>query len=214
MQRQSAPPRALHRASLYMMLCAPISELLRFVCDEGRRKNAGAVKGESHGPNNFKDSKSKMSSLLVFNRVYRLESKDTVSHVVIFDPLLWTSAPLTSHWLSSPLHPSLCTGVCILIVCNRGAGRDQVVWRASAGVIHCDQIPNLRNCFTTPNIILGPLADKHTPLSPFTDRLLRNAKLGLESISYLVHEESGGRDRSLFRSSCKQKNNLSNNKGT
>jgi hypothetical protein len=31
------------------------------------------------------------------------------------------------------------------------------VWRASTGVIHCvfDQIPNLQNCFTTPNKNLG-----------------------------------------------------------
>jgi hypothetical protein len=40
-------------------------------------------------------------------------------------------------------------------VCNGGGGgrRDRVVWRASTGVIHCvfDQIPNLQNCFFTPN---------------------------------------------------------------
>jgi hypothetical protein len=35
------------------------------------------------GPNNYKDTKPKISSLLVFNRVYRLE---IVSHVGIFDP--------------------------------------------------------------------------------------------------------------------------------
>ncbi len=35
-----------------------------------------------HGPNNYKDTKP---SLLVFNRVYRLENGDTVRHVGIFD---------------------------------------------------------------------------------------------------------------------------------
>jgi hypothetical protein len=41
-------------------------------------------------------------------------------------------------------------------VCNRGEG-DRVVWRSSAGVIHCvfDQIPNIQNYYTTPNENLG-----------------------------------------------------------
>ncbi len=43
--------------------------------------------------NNYKDTKPWMSSLLVFYRVYRLEN--TVSHVGIFDSVLWTTAPLT-----------------------------------------------------------------------------------------------------------------------
>ncbi len=74
-----------------------------------------------------------------------------------FRPLLWTSAP---HWLTSP-PPSLCEyckyrGRYFHTECNRGKW-DQVVWRASTGVNHCvfDQIPNLQNCFTTPNKILG-----------------------------------------------------------
>jgi hypothetical protein len=43
------------------------------------------------------------------------------------------------------------------IQCVRGGGGNRVVWRASTGVIHCvfDQIPNLKNCFTTPNRNLG-----------------------------------------------------------
>ncbi len=45
------------------------------------------------------------------------------------------------------------------------------MWRASTGVIHCvfDQIPNLQNCFTTPNRNLGgqgPQTDKHLPPNP------------------------------------------------
>ncbi len=56
----------------------------------------------------------------------------------------------------------------VFIQCVTGGGgiRDQVVWRASTGVVHCvfDQIPNLQNCFTTPNKNLegrGPQKDKH-----------------------------------------------------
>jgi hypothetical protein len=39
---------------------------------------------------------------------------------------------------------------------GRGGG-GRAVWRASAGVIHYvfDKIPNLQNCFTTPNKNLG-----------------------------------------------------------
>jgi hypothetical protein len=40
-------------------------------------------------------------------------------------------------------------------------GWDQVVWRASTGVIYCafDQIPNLQNCFTNPNkIYIGSIS--------------------------------------------------------
>ncbi len=48
--------------------------------------------------------------------------------------------------------------VCIYTVCNRGGGgEDRVLWRSSTGVVHCtfDQIPNLQNCFITPNKNLG-----------------------------------------------------------
>ncbi len=47
--------------------------------------------------------------------------------------------------------------VCINAVCNRGWGWDQVLWRASTGVIHCvfAQIPNLQNSLTIPDKNLG-----------------------------------------------------------
>jgi hypothetical protein len=57
-----------------------------------------------------------------------------------------------------------------------------VVWRATTGVIHCvfDQIPNLQNCFTTPNKNLGgegPQKDKHLPPNPFTGQFSRKDDL-------------------------------------
>jgi hypothetical protein len=56
------------------------------------------------------------------------------------------------------------------------------VWRASTGDIHrvFDQIPNIKNCFTTPNKNLGgvgPQADKHLPPSPFPGQFLRKADI-------------------------------------
>ncbi len=48
---------------------------------------------------------------------------------------------LISHYLNANIHGGILGPV------------EQIVWRASAGVIHCvfDQISNLQNCFTTPN---------------------------------------------------------------
>jgi hypothetical protein len=64
-----------------------------------------------HGPNTYKDTKPYMSSLLVFNRVYRLE---IVSHIGIFD---WFIYP-------SPLLPCVnkYRSKCVQVhtVCNRG----------------------------------------------------------------------------------------------
>ncbi len=56
------------------------------------------------------------------------------------------------------------------------------MWRASTGVIHCvfDQIPNLKNCFTTPNKNLGGggTSDRTTPpLSSFKSQFLRKADI-------------------------------------
>ncbi len=102
-----------------------------------------------HGPNNYKDTKPQMLSLLVFNRVYRLE---IVSHVGIFDPLVkqHLSYLLTSSPPPSPSPPSCVNKyrVCIYTVCKRGEG-DRVVWRAYTGVIHCafELIPNLQIFF-------------------------------------------------------------------
>ncbi len=75
-----------------------------------------------------------------------------------FLPLLWTCAPLTFSLVPYPLPPFpvwISSGV-QYTVCNRRGG-DRVVWRAYAGVTDCvfDQIPNIHNCFTTPNINLG-----------------------------------------------------------
>jgi hypothetical protein len=50
------------------------------------------------------------------------------------------------------------------------------VWRASSGAIHClfDQIPNLQNCFTTPNKNLGEEGPQ-TPQTPAAKSLYRSA---------------------------------------
>jgi hypothetical protein len=37
-----------------------------------------------HGPNNYKDTKPSMSSLLVFNRVYRLEIQSVMLAFLVF----------------------------------------------------------------------------------------------------------------------------------
>jgi hypothetical protein len=63
-----------------------------------------------------------------------------------------------------------------------GGGWDQVVWRASTGVIHCvfDKIPNLQNSFTTPRKTeegRGPQTNKHPPPNPFTGKFLRKDDL-------------------------------------
>jgi hypothetical protein len=65
------------------------------------------------------------------------------------------------------------------------------VWRESTGDIPCvfDQIPNLQNCFTTPNKNLGgegPQTDTHLPPSPFTGPFFRKSDLELDSISFLI----------------------------
>jgi hypothetical protein len=57
----------------------------------------------------------------------------------------------------------------------------RVVWRAYTVVIQYvfDQIPNLQNCFTTPNKNLGGegVSDKHLPPSTFTGKFLRKADI-------------------------------------
>ncbi len=47
--------------------------------------NIALKKGANHGPNNYKDIKPKMSSLLVFIRIYRLEIQ---SIMLVFSTLL------------------------------------------------------------------------------------------------------------------------------
>ncbi len=92
-----------------------------------------------------------MSSLLVFNRVYRLEIQ---SVMLVFFTLFVNSRP-------SPLPCSNEYMGYVFIHCVKGRGGGgvgvRVVWRAYTGFIHYlfDQIPNLQNCFTTPNKNLG-----------------------------------------------------------
>ncbi len=60
------------------------------------------------------------------------------------------------------------------------------MWRAYTGVLH--QIPNLQNCFTTPNKNLGGegVPDRKTPTAKSLYRSIvkKSQRLGLESISY------------------------------
>jgi hypothetical protein len=62
------------------------------------------------------------------------------------------------------------------------------MWRAYTGVRHCvfDQIPNLKNCFSTINKNLGgegAQKEKHVPPSTYTGQFLRKADIyGLVSL--------------------------------
>jgi hypothetical protein len=68
-----------------------------------------------------------------------------------------------SNLLIGPPTPSLpfpvliCTGVCIYTVCNRGGEGIGLCGEHIQEFIYCvfDQIPNIQNCFTTPNKNLG-----------------------------------------------------------
>jgi hypothetical protein len=54
----------------------------------------------------YKDTKPQMSSLLVFNRVYRLEN--TVSHVDIFDPSCELAPIEPTYWFTNTPTPLPC----------------------------------------------------------------------------------------------------------
>ncbi len=135
--------------------------------------------------NNYKDTKAQMSSLLVFNRVYRLENWRYSQSCWYFRPLLWTSTPLTF----SRIHPSLSPlpwvnkyrgmhFIGIYTVCNMGGGGDRVVWRTSTKVIHR---------FRTYKIALPPQKQKpwrrggltqiNTAAKSFTGQFLRKSIL-------------------------------------
>jgi hypothetical protein len=98
-----------------------------------------------------------MSSLLVFNRVYRLEIQ---SVLLVFRPIFVNYCPSTFSQVHLPPPPLPCVNKyrsIQSIQCVTKGGGDRIVWRAYTGVIHCvfDHIPNLENCFTTPNKNLG-----------------------------------------------------------
>jgi hypothetical protein len=89
-----------------------------------------------------------MSSLLVFNRVYRLEIQ---SVMLVFSTRLVQPPPPPSVWISR-------YGVYTVCIRVGGSGCVESIYR----VIHYvfDQIPNLQNCFTTPNKNLGEEGDR------------------------------------------------------
>ncbi len=58
----------------------------------------------------------------VFIRVYGLENEDAVSHVGIFDHVLWTVAPLTFSLVQSPSFPVWSSILYNRIQCVRGGG--------------------------------------------------------------------------------------------
>jgi hypothetical protein len=96
-----------------------------------------------HEPSNYKDTKPSMLSLL-FNRVYSLEIQAVM--LVFLAPLVnWRPSNLLTGW--PPPSPScvnkyrgidnyLLFTQCV-IGGGGGMGWDQVVWRASTGVVHC-----------------------------------------------------------------------------
>ncbi len=123
-------------------------------------------KPPTHGPNNYKGTKSRLYWCLIevidwrYSQSYRY-----------FRPLLWTSAPLTFSLTSTvdlpPLPVWISTGVCIYTVWNGGNGIRLCGEHLQElfTMYWTDQIPNLQNCFTTPNKNLagkGP-SDRLTP---------------------------------------------------
>ncbi len=115
------------------------------------------------------------------------------SHCWYFWPSLVNYCP--SNLLTGSLPPFLVwisTGVWIFTVCNGGGG-DGIGLCGKHGVIHCVfyQIPNLQNCFTTPNKNLGGeggLRQINTCRHVLYKSIFKKSgQLELESISYLVH---------------------------
>jgi hypothetical protein len=109
-----------------------------------------------HGRRNYKDTKPYMPSLLVFNKVYRLEIQ---SVTLVFSTPLVYCCPSTFS-LISPLPPfpkvNIQYSICrqCVAVGGWGLGGVELCCRPySAGVYHSvsDQIQNLQNCYTTPN---------------------------------------------------------------
>jgi hypothetical protein len=113
---------------------------------------------------------------------------DTVSHVGIFDPALWTFAPLT--FLVHPLPPPPSLSQCSWV----GVGGVGSFWSPYyAGVLHSlsDQIQDLQNFKDTPNKNQGrrPQTDKHLPQNPFTGKFFRWRHFALLSMSLIVLRE-------------------------
>ncbi len=93
-----------------------------------------------------------------------------------FRPLLWTSAPLTFS-LVDPPPPRVNEYRGMFYPClTGGGGWDQVVWRASTGVIHCvfDQLLYYQKQKSLEG--RGPQTDKQLPPNPFIDKFLRKKR--------------------------------------
>jgi hypothetical protein len=93
--------------------------------------------------------------------------------------MLVCSTPLVNERPSN-----LLTGSPVFLQCVTGGGGGsgcvESIYRSYNTVF--DQIPNLQNCFTTPNKNLGEKeraldTDKHLPLSPFKGKFLRKADI-------------------------------------
>jgi hypothetical protein len=98
-----------------------------------------------------------MSSLLVFNTVYRLEIQ---SVMLLFSTALVNKRPSTFSHVHFPPPPLPCVNKYSsihYIQCVTGGEMIGLCGEHILGVIHYvfDQIQNLQNCFTTPNKNLG-----------------------------------------------------------
>jgi hypothetical protein len=114
----------------------------------------------THGPNINEDPKPKMSSLLVPNRVYRLEIQ---SVMLVFPTSFVTRRYNLLTGSPTPLPPFLCEQVqgYVLIQCVKGGGGGD----------------------------RGPKTDKYLPPSTFTDQFIRKADIYMVwcFYRYLVH---------------------------
>jgi hypothetical protein len=93
-----------------------------------------------------------MSSLLVFNRVYRLEIQSVM--LVFLTPLVKNCPSNLLTGSPPPLPPSLCEEVQVYVFVT-GGGRREGIGMCGEHIQELytvfEQIPNLQNCFTTPN---------------------------------------------------------------
>ncbi len=105
----------------------------------------------------YKDTKPQKSSLLVFNRVYRLEIQSII--LVFSTPLVNYSAPLTFSLVHLP-PPLSCVNkykdTCIHTVCN-GGGVGWGDWGPQTNT--CRQVPLLVNFLEKPHLGFGVFID-------------------------------------------------------